>query len=317
MTTWGVIATIKAPARDILRFAAYHLEAGAALVHVFLDDRNPQAFHALKAHPKCRVTVCDERHWDRILGRRPEKHQARQSQNASFGYRKAQDVDWVIHMDVDEFLVSDAPVADALAALPQACKTARTRPIEALADPGGADTEPQAFKAFLPNGPERLDTALKLYPTFGAYVKGGFVSHVAGKVFVRTGLADTSLRIHNVFQGNEMNPGMVEMPDVALAHCHSKSWADWRAQHAYRHDKGSYRAELAAAMPTEMGGLTLHDLFTFLIDDQGEAGLRAFFDEVCADTPEHRARLQALGLLRLHNLALEAKLSAHFPDYAL
>ena len=33
--TWGVVSTIKAPARDILRFAAYHLDLGAYTVSFF------------------------------------------------------------------------------------------------------------------------------------------------------------------------------------------------------------------------------------------------------------------------------------------
>lgn len=316
MTRWGVAATIKAPARDILRFAAHHLEAGASLVHVFLDERNPKAFHPLKAHPLCRVTVCDEAHWHRVVGHRPEKHQARQSQNASLAYRRATGIDWLMHLDVDEYLVSEQPIAATLAALPMDCMTARVRPMEALAHPNDSGKDPSAFKAFLPNGPERLDIVLRLYPTFGAYIKGGFVSHVAGKVFVRTGQTDISLRIHNAFQGDQINPGLVELEDMALAHCHAVSWADWRAQHAYRHAKGSYRADLAPALPKDAGGITLHEVFAFLIKDQGEAGLRAFFDEVCADTPEHRARLNAQNLLRLHDLALERKLSTHFPEFS-
>ena len=44
----------------------------------------------------------------------------------------------------------------------------------------------------------------------------------------------------------------------------------------------------------------------------GEAGLRAFFNEVCADTPELRATLKAKGLLRLADLDLDAKVSRHF-----
>ena len=48
-------------------------------------------------------------------------------------------------------------------------------------------------------------------------------------------------------------------------------------------------------------------------DEGGKAGLRAFFDEVCADTPSLRSRLQAHGLLSEVNLALDAALSTHFP----
>ena len=42
--TWGVVSTIKAPARDILRFAAYHLDLGAQTVAVALA-KQPRGDH--------------------------------------------------------------------------------------------------------------------------------------------------------------------------------------------------------------------------------------------------------------------------------
>ncbi|MEM9637722.1 MAG: glycosyltransferase family 2 protein [Pseudomonadota bacterium] len=314
MTTWGTVSTIKADAADVLRFAAFHLEAGAHRVVIFLDTPNEEAQRALKAHPKCRVALCNDRHWRKVLGRRPVKHQIRQSQNATHAYARMQDVDWLIHIDADEFLVSQQPLTQVLGALPPTIQSARVRPMEALSKPEGGGF-PDAFKRFLPNGPDRLDTVLRLYPTFGTYVKGGFVSHVAGKLFVRTGMADMKIRIHNAQQGEVMNPHSADLEQVALAHCHAMNWQDWRGAYDYRHEKGSYRANLAPAVPQHAGGVTLHELFRAIYAQDGEAGLRAFFDEVCADTPEHRARLQDEGLLAEHVLDLDAKMQKHFPEF--
>lgn len=308
MTTWGLCATILAPADEILRFAAYHLEAGAHRLYLYLDAENPAAYDALKAHPKIRVTTCDAAHWQRVAGRRPVKHQVRQTANATHAYGRAGDVGWLIHMDVDEFLVADTPVAQILGAQPPEVQTARTRPIEALAGDG------TAFKGFIPNGPQRAATVGALYPTYGQYVKGGFLSHVAGKLFVRTGMTDVTVKIHNAFQGEVMNPGQVELPQIELAHCHAKTWEDWIAAYRYRLDKGSYRAELGPAQPRERGGLSLHELFGMIEAEDGTAGLRAFYDEVCADTPDLRARLDAHGLLRHVTLDLAAKRTRHFPE---
>ena len=49
--------------------------------------------------------------------------------------------------------------------------------------------------------------------------------------------------------------------------------------------------------------------------ESGESGLRAFFDEVCADTPHLRDRLEAHGLLREINLHLPKHLAIHFPEF--
>ncbi|MFC3117993.1 hypothetical protein ACFOHS_05975 [Jhaorihella thermophila] len=88
-----------------------------------------------------------------------------------------------------------------------------------------------------------------------------------------------------------------------------KSWEDWIAAYRYRLEKGSYRAELAPARPRDQGGMTLHEALRFVEADSGEAGLRAFYDEICAATPEARARLHRAGMLRRCELDLDRKKS--------
>jgi hypothetical protein len=139
--TWGVVSTIKAPARDILSFAAYHLELGAHRVIVYLDDENPAAFKVLKAHPKCRVIECDDAYWKRRKGR-PEKHQARQTANATRCYRRGPGVDWLAHIDLDEFLWPQSPLTAQLAMLDDTVISARIRPVEALAPDPAAPPKP-------------------------------------------------------------------------------------------------------------------------------------------------------------------------------
>ncbi len=311
MTTWGLTATILAPTPDILRFAAYHLDQGAHRLYLYLDADTPDAYAALKAHPKVRVQTCDAAHWKRLMGRRPDKHQARQTLNATHAYARKAEVDWLIHMDVDEFLVPEDSVAAALSSVPATTTSARVRPMEQL---GGAS---DAFKAFIPSDGSRQARVAALYPTFGKHLKGGFVSHVAGKLFVRTGLDDITVKIHNAFQGDQMLAGAAEPGGLSLAHCHAKTWDAWRAAYGYRLDKGSYRSELKPATGPDKGGMTLHDLFRWLEAERGEAGLRAFYDEVIGDSPDMRARLSAQGLLRRVDLDLDAPLRRHFPDAAV
>ncbi|MEP5630521.1 MAG: glycosyltransferase family 2 protein [Tateyamaria sp.] len=305
MTTWGLSATILAPTPEILRFAAYHLDQGAHRLYLYLDDENETAFGFLKAHPKIRVTTCNTAHWKKLVGKRPAKHQARQTMNATHAYQRRVEVDWLIHMDVDEFLVPQVPISDVLDKTN--ATSARVRPMELL----GGSTD--AFKAFIPPNGERRALVDQIYPTFGKHLRGGFLSHLAGKLFVRTGLKDMSIQIHNAFQAGEIMQDAVELVQVDLAHCHAKSWDDWRAAFAYRLEKGSYRAELKAASKPAQGGMSLHDLFLWLQADQGEAGLRIFYDEAVGDSPDMRARLDAHGVLRVIDLDLDAALKRHFP----
>ena len=314
--TWGVVATVKAPASDILDFAAHHLDLGARRVHVYLDAPCPEAEAALRAHPKCRVILCDDAYWRRRRKRagRPAAHQPRQSLNATHCLTRRPGVDWLAHIDVDEFLWPATPLPAQLAALPADCLTARVRPVEALApdpdDPpaGGA----RWFKscARLP-GRRREETAA-IYPGAGAHLDGGFLSHVAGKVFVRTGVPGTSLRIHNALRHGERDAHPSELPGTRLCHLHATGWEQWRARYAYRLAHGAYRAGLGPAAPGG-DGPNRHALLRGIEAEGGEAALRRFWREVCVATPELRARLGAHGHLHAIPLDPAAARARHFP----
>jgi hypothetical protein len=314
MTTWGIVATIKADTPTILRFVSHHLELGAHRIYIYLDTPNPEAKEALREHPRTRVVRCDDGYWKRQNGSRPDMHQPRQTFNATRAYRRASDVDWLIHMDVDEFLVPQAKITELLSALPITVQCARARPMELLS--GGDPQIEAAFKTFIPAGKQREKTVGALYPTFGDHLKGGFLSHIAGKLFVRTGIDGLKFRIHNAFLDGETNPNHVELPELHLAHFHAADWDTWYAHFAYRLREGSYRVDLGPARSRDRGGITMHELFNMIHEDDGEAGLRAFFDEVCADTPALRERLRAQGHLHCTRFTFDTSIAKHFPHLA-
>ncbi|WP_422001008.1 glycosyltransferase family 2 protein [Roseovarius mucosus] len=316
---WGVVATIKAPTRNILTFAAHHLDLGAHRVHVYLDAPDPQAEAALRAHPKCRVILCDDDYWNRRSRKgRPDKHQPRQSLNATHCLNKRPQVDWLAHIDVDEFLWSEIPIADRLARVAPDRLSARVRPIEAL-DPGPYKIEAEPYRAYkscaLSQADRRAQTNA-IYPTYGPYLNGGFLSHVAGKVFVRTGQPDISLRIHNAFRNKEMDDKAEELHELHLCHHHAATWDHWLAAYRYRLSLGSYRAELKPAPHSDGYAFNMHEFFHMLEEDGGEPALRRFFSEVCTATPELQKRLASYGHLHHINLDLDAKRARHFPEHS-
>ncbi|TMV14793.1 glycosyltransferase family 2 protein [Arenibacterium halophilum] len=313
MTTWGIVATIRADHTTILNFAAHHLELGAHRLYLYLDEPNPTAEAALKAHPKVRLRVCDAGYWKRQNGSRPAKHQVRQTLNATHAYARPAEVDWLAHIDVDEFLWPETGVAEALTALPAQAFTARVRPAEALApDTPDFYAPATAFKAMHIDRTARDRSTARLYPDYAAHIDDGFLSHVAGKIFLRTGMGDIEFRIHNARKGELQNPGAVDLTTVSLLHCHANDWEDFRSRFDYRHSHGAYRAELGRKGPS---GLTLHEVFAALLDSEGEDGLRRFHDSLCTATPSHCAALQAEGLLRIHDLQLEQKRARQFPQH--
>jgi hypothetical protein len=324
--TWGVVSTIKAPSTDILNFAAHHLDLGASLVHVFLDEDAPEARAALEAHPNCRVTLTDDAYWAARREGRPAKHQPRQTVNATRCYKDGPGVEWLGHFDVDEFLwplppgdAAPAPtIAAQLAQVPDEARSARVHAIEALApDPFDPPHEGETWcKGHAREPKKRRRETDAIYPTFGPHLNGGFVSHVVGKVFVRTGLPQAGLRIHNAFFDRKEDDTCVPLPDARLIHCHAPDWDHWLRHMVYRLDKGSYRASLRAAPRSGGFGMNMNQLLTTLATDQGEEGLRAFFNEVCTATPDLRARLAKYGHLYSVRLTLDAARAAQFPDHA-
>ena len=308
---WGIVATVKAPVAAILGFVAHHLDLGAHRIFVYLDDDNRAAFDRLKAHRAVTPVLTDDAYWQGLGIKRRGKHQARQGENARHAYTQAGDLDWLAHIDVDEFLLPATPLAAQLAALPPDCLCARIRPIEALAPV--APDQPLYAKACT------LDRALRnrqteaLYPDYGAHLNGGFLSHVAGKLIYRTGVTGLAMKIHNITVDGVENPGQQELTGTDLLHCHAKSWDAFIAAFRYRLDKGSYRAELKPNRPADRGGLTMHEMFSAIHADDGEAGLRRFYDLVCTATAAHLAALRREGLLRQPALDLPGALARHFP----
>ncbi|MEL7012818.1 MAG: glycosyltransferase family 2 protein [Pseudomonadota bacterium] len=305
--TWGVVATIRAPKTDILDFAAHYLDLGARRVFVYLDEDETAARAALKQHPKCRAIVTDDTYWKRRRQRRgrPEGHQHRQVVNATHCYNKQPRVDWLLHADVDEFLLTEEHVSQHLAALPTGTLSARVRPVEALqADPDDPPPPGRIWcKSFDTRPHVRRAETTEIYPTFGAHLNGGFLSHVAGKIFVRTGQDEIVLRIHNAFRNKVKDENPAELHACRLVHLHAPHWEAWWQRFRYRLQRGAYRPDLKGASAHDATAMTLHDLLSTIEKDGGEPALRAFYHEVCVATPDLRRRLAQKG--HLHSVALD------------
>lgn len=306
MTRWGIVSTVRGAASDILRFAAYHLDLGVDQMYLYLDEPNPKAFNALNRHPKIEVRNCDAGFWAYRQRERPDKHQIRQTANASFTYRKA-DTDWLAHIDVDEFLWSERPIAEVLSDVSKDIPGVRIRPIEAIANVD------DLYKAYIPKSPDREDIVQSLYPNYGAFVLGGFFSHVQGKLFARTGLPQINFRIHNLFQNGEILPTRTELTEVDLCHRHAPDWDHFLAHYRFRMERGSYQPGMSPNVPRDQGGMNKNELLSWIEAEEGLSGLRAFFDEISGADPAVRARLEQRDLIQHRPLSLDQKLGKHFP----
>ncbi len=198
--SWGIVMTVDEPAPLVLANVAWHLSKGAAEVHVFLDRPDDPVAETLSTWPGCHVTRCDAAHWAGLThrGTRPDSQMRRQSLNANAAYAMA-GVDWLIHLDANEFLHQSRPLEDELARIAEFdCEL--NIPVAERFYTGGPpprDIFEGCFRLST-KGRDRFDAAI-----FGAdlplYIHG-MLGHSAGKCAVPTG-GDYIIGIHWSFRG--------------------------------------------------------------------------------------------------------------------
>lgn len=113
--SWAVVLTADEPASLIQANIAWHLGTGAAEVHLYLDRPDDPVASHLPDDPRLFVTLCDKSHWKGAARRkrRPDDQMRRQSLNANHAAARSS-ADWMLHLDADEFLWQDRPLAEEL-----------------------------------------------------------------------------------------------------------------------------------------------------------------------------------------------------------
>ncbi len=296
-TRWGIVCTARATLAEIARFAAHHLDLGAAHVHILLDAPLPGAESL--AHPALSLLPGVPT---------PAALHRRQMANAVRAYADTS-LDWLAHIDCDEFLLPDpgTTIARTLAALPDQNEEARVMPAELLTPvtPG-----PVSHFKLAPHEAGQSRAVLEeLYPDYGLHLQNGLVSHGEGKVFCRCGIAGARPGIHRLRLPAARRPRAQRLTALRLGHAHATGWEDFRTRLPARRAAGSYSA-------ARDGRLSLQELFDVILQTEGEPGLRRFYETTCTATPAHLAALASRGMLVSRDLQLDAKARKLFPDAA-
>lgn len=291
---WGIVSTVKAPLAQVARFVAFHLDMGANRVHLHLDQPDPAIAERL-AHPRVRFYQCDDAYWAGKQEKLRHSHQLRQAFNASRIYRICK-LDWLAHIDVDEFILAPAPMTEALAGADPLTTHIAMNPVEMLDHPG----DPQYFKRI-----GRRAAVRQIYPTYGDHISGGFLSTQSPKNIARTGLEGVRLGIHALRHFGKIVRPATMIPDLDIGHAHAPDWETFHRHVTYRLDKGSYRNRKGRYNP--LGGL-----ITTLMEDGGIPALRHFHEELSVATPERLDLLAAHDMLVTRTLDLDAKVARFF-----
>lgn len=296
---WGTVTLTNAPLPRIAHFAAHHLDLGAARVTLCLDTPAPDTAAFLSRNPSVEVVTCDDDWWHAQKKPRMKAHQLRQVWVATQCYNGT-DLDWLAHIDIDEFLLPQTRLPELLAAAPADQAALLMPPVELL-----AGSAPEMFKTTPRMVGQDKAVLAELYPTFGPHLRGGFVSHLEGKLITRTGIPGLRLGLHALSHDGAPVANRLREDRLLLGHAHAPDWDSFRAHLEFRMTRGSYRK-------AEKEAFKLRDVLGFLIDSEGEAGLRSFFDEVCTATPQLVAGLRAHDMLIEHPLDLDDAVARHF-----
>lgn len=292
---WGVVATVKAAPQEVMAFAAHHLGLGARRVWLHFDDPDDPAAGVLEGCDGVRVVRCDARYWKRLCGARPERHQERQTRNATRVFRRAP-VDWLAHFDVDEFLVAQIDIAKALRDVPEGQDVLRVEPFEALHQEGLGDDifTARLFRGAL-RGAANAENLRLLYGPAGEMLRDGMMSHSVGKAFFRCAAAPMVIHLHAARRNGERVEGGRFCAGLELLHFHAEQPERWLGRLDFRLERGAY--SFLPVLQAHLAGLEAE-------------GRRAFYHMVQVARPELVEGLARLGRLKEARLDLRAKVAS-------
>lgn len=228
--SWGVVGTMDEPPELVAAYAAHHLWSGASAVHIYLDRDNPRTRALLAPLKQVHVVVADEAYWRATLDIKvPKTHQRRQTLNATLAYQNT-DVDFLVHLDADEFIHQVEPLGAELARLQ------RMRPGHYLNIPnlervwleGEADSNmfSQNFRA----STKRLEGDFSAMTLDGdGLTRFGLTGHSEGKACSPTGY-DYVLGIHRPHHDTERPwtfPGMKRSRSSVVLHFDGMTRLHW------------------------------------------------------------------------------------------
>lgn len=179
---WSVVMLASEPAPLILANLAWHLDAGARAVHLYLDNPRDTVANQASALPGVHVTRCDQVFWQSLSGKRPALQTRRQSLVATHAYRSTS-TGWMVHLDADEFLWPAGGLAADLAQIPREATWLHLPVLERrFLTPGAQTLFEGTFVPPLQPGAAPSD------PARAPFLARGLTAHAAGKGCTRCGL---------------------------------------------------------------------------------------------------------------------------------
>lgn len=278
---WGVVTTVAEPPALLAAFVAHYAQMGAGAIRLYFDRPDPEAVTLISRVPGVEVIDADAAFYTDELGVRAKPAQLNRKQrfNADHAMR-TMEVDWLLHVDADEFLAAE-DFAGQLAA--------QHADIDSLHIANGerawiAGTAPGTiFDGVLRwpvDGPRRRIRRI-LGPDVAEFTDRGFCGHLWGKSVTRTGRG-LKLGLHK--PRREPPAHQVAAPSARLCHFDGLTRRHWVAKlmryaelGMYAEPKGPHRCRHAQVAHVKNAGsdpaaaFALHDMIRVIPADTAQA----------------------------------------------
>lgn len=313
MTSWSTVTITKEDPEHVKAFVAWHLGAGADVVHLFYDDPETE-IRDFDHLPAVKVTLCDDVFWNTHGNGRPENRAVRQVDAATVGYADIK-TDWVLHCDTDEFLFGDG-ITNALNGVPAHINSAQILPLERIFKDDEIDQSySNIFRA--PLGRKHPPRLRKIYDHPNQLVQG-LRGHRNGKVFVRTGLKDVILRAHNAEIAGilQNDPAFRDTIDtLKLLHFYTFGFSHFVNKGQWKFKRGprikAEDAAITSPSPIDIRRIEMAEAF-----ESGDIeNIRKIFADSFVFTPERLAQLAKIQEIQHLEFAeiLETRIANYFP----
>ena len=190
--SWSVVSTIRAPEYQVNEFLEHYVGLGADKVYVFFDDPQYATYDVERFAGKVISFVCNEAYWSSVHKAPPMSHregrpdavEIRQGVNALFA-REIMHSEWILHVDVDEFIYVKKDVREVLSVYPDNVFSVLLRTLEAVYDDIRAPGE-ETKTIFFKKSVKQKDLLRELYSEeLLRCATNGLWGTVIGKSFFR------------------------------------------------------------------------------------------------------------------------------------
>lgn len=292
-----MVSTIRAPEYQVNEFLEHYVGLGADKVYVFFDDPEYASYDIERFAGKVISFVCNDAYWESVYKAPPMSHRVgrpdaveiRQGVNALFA-REIMHSEWILHVDVDEFIYAKKNVEEVLSTYPTTVFSVLLRTLEAVYDEvksPGEETKTKYFKKAV----KQKDLLKELYTDeLLKCATNGLWGTIIGKSFIRKHPEVKFMSVHWPMPVDASLTSNVPTYYIDLLHFEGQSYELFKEKFKLRvfknvakHMPNTYKVRL--------------DIIKREYETKGEQGMLEVYKDFYVMAPEKLQKAMKLGVV--------------------